>query len=91
MPTLRDFSNKYGRFTVAHRFYDRLGPDEGVNLFHRMVVLDVKHSFMSHTAEYMAIHPDFRPVSEGEVIPEYVGQFTSDSPYPIWVEVEPNH
>lgn len=81
-------NRRIGRFRVSPVFFVHLGPDEGVNLFHRMVVLRTQEHFLSHDREYLAIHPDFRVVAEGEQFPEYRAVFDTTSPYPTWVEVE---
>lgn len=77
-------TNKIGRFVVAEGFFDRLAAGEGVNLFHNMIVLDVRRDFMSRQVEYIAIHPDFHPLPEGCIVQTYTATFTSGSPYPTW-------
>lgn len=80
-------SPRRGWFSVDFRFFDRLDVDEGVNLFHRMVVIDVQHKYFDNRVVYHAIHPGFRAVTPGEIIPEYRGVFSPNSIYPTWVEV----
>lgn len=81
-------NRRIGRFRVSPDFFVRLKPDEGVNLFHRMVVLRTQDHFLSRDREYLAIHPDFREVAEGELFPEYRAVFDTKSLYPTWVEVK---
>lgn len=78
-----------GRFFVDALFFAGLDADEGVNLFHRMVVLDVRHNLGWDAREYVALHHQFRPVAVGELTPEYKGVFELGQIHPRWVEVPP--
>jgi hypothetical protein len=81
-----------GRFVVDDVFflgYGRREPNDGVNLFHNMVVLDVRREFHRATREYIAMHPDFRRVETGEQIPEYVATFEAGEIHPKWTERKP--
>lgn len=80
-------SRNIGRFKVAQVFFQGLRTGDGVNLFSGMIVLDVRHNWESDTVEYVAIHPDFRPVPECEMVPVYEGTFSDDSPFPKWHEI----
>ncbi len=81
---IEPMTNKKGRFFVNGGFFQGLNHGEGVNLFHGMIILDVRHDFCNDRAEYIAIHEDFKPVVEGRIIPEYIGVFNSKSIYPKW-------
>jgi hypothetical protein len=81
-----DFTSRVGRFKVSGVFFRRLAPDEGTNLFDRMVVLDVQRNFMTDEREYFCIHPDFRPRVEGEIAPEYTAIFEAGRVHPRWIE-----
>jgi hypothetical protein len=75
---------RIGRFYVSARFFDSLTPDEGTNLFHRMIVLRAELDRCSYRTEYMAYHPDFRISEDHAFIPEYRAVFSKDSVYPVW-------
>lgn len=80
-----------GRFKVHQRFFDRLAPGEGTNLFDGMVVIDIKRDYLTGDAEYIAVHPQFREIAHGEIVPEYIGYFTHEqgsTSLPNWVEVK---
>lgn len=79
-----------GRFVVRGKFFQRLEPGEGMNLFSEMLVLDVRRDWVSDTVEYFGVHPQFREISEREITPEYVAHFGPDSAFPIWREKVPN-
>lgn len=80
--------NKRGFFEVADKFFDGLETLQGINLFHNMIVLDVRRDFLRPCREYYVIHPDFRGISIGEIVPKYQGIFTDGEIYPKWVEVK---
>ncbi len=82
-----ELTSRVGRFEVSGLFFRRLAPDEGTNLFHRMVVLDVRTHLDCGVREYLCIHPDFRPRAEGERVPLYHAVFDSKSAFPAWVEI----
>lgn len=75
---------KVGRFMVHRRFFEALGDDVGVNLFHRMVVLRAHEHFPSDRIEYYAVHPDFEELAEGQIIPEYIATFYTNLIHPKW-------
>ena len=81
---------RIGKFKVSRRFYDGISHGEGVNLFHNMVVLDVRYDLLSAYLEYVAIHPDFEPREDGEELREYGAHFTDKSSIPKWVEKTPS-
>lgn len=76
---------RIGKFRVSRRFFEGISHDEGVNLFHNMIVLDVRHDITSAYVEYVAIHPDFEPRKDGDVLREYKAHFTERSSTPKWV------
>ena len=80
-------SRNLGRFKVGQRFFDGLDTGEGVNIFAGMIVLDVRRSWSEDSIEYLAIHPDFRIVPHGEILPMYEGTFTAGTALPVWHEV----
>jgi hypothetical protein len=80
---------KVGKFYVSRCFFRSLGDDEGTNLFHRMVVLRAHEDFCRNSTVYIAIHPDFRQIDQGEITPEYEAIFNSTSAYPKWRELPP--
>lgn len=75
-----------GRFYVHRIFFENIQPDEGINLFSRMVILEAKSSWSSPRIEYIAFHADFRLINECDLIPEYEAIFDSTSAAPKWVE-----
>lgn len=76
---------KVGRFMVHRRFFEALADDVGVNLFHRMVVLRAREAFDSlDRIEYYAVHPDFEELPEGQIVPEYIATFYTNSIHPKW-------
>lgn len=77
-----------GRFRVDKLFFDGLKPCEGINLFHDMVVLRAEEDMCSFATIYVAIHPQFRPIAPGELVPEYEAIFTKDTAYPTWKEID---
>lgn len=77
-----------GMFRVSREFFEDVFPEQGSNLFHKMIVLEARVDWYRGYTLYTAIHPDFRKVSEGETIPNYKGIFSSDSSYPKWVECD---
>jgi len=80
-------TRNYGRFFVSGRFFWDLKPDEGTNLFHRMVVVRVEQQINADRIEYTAVHPDFEPLEPGHLIPEYNAVFHDGEIYPQWVKV----
>ena len=81
-----------GRFKVSEAFFDSIRvAGEGANLFDQMVVLQAdRFTLYQHGhIEYYAIHPDFRAISEGELVPEYEPTFLRGRATPDWVEVKP--
>ena len=79
-----------GRFVVRGKFFKRLEPGDGMNLFSEMLVLDVRRDWVSDSVEYFGMHPQFREIAEGEIVPEYVAHFGPDSALPQWREKVPN-
>lgn len=80
---------RLGRFTVSSQFFDNLQANEGLNLFHSMIVLRASENYECNAIDYIATHPDFKEVKDDERIPEYVAQFFPNSIYPKWVKREP--
>lgn len=82
-------SNRIGTFKVDDRFFNKLEPGDGTNLFHDMVVLDIRHDYLSRDRTYFAVHPAFRPVLQGEKYPEYIAIFRDGTALPEWQELKP--
>lgn len=92
------YPRNVGRFKVDSFFFENMRAGEGVNLFHDMIVLDVQRNFNDSSREYIAVHPSFRRVGQGEKIPEYVAIFhyhEGATSLPEWQELhhpkEPTH
>lgn len=83
-------TRRVGRFFVAEEFYQDLDPDDGLNIFHRMVVLRAVDAATRFATEYTAVHPAFDEVPRGAVIPTYTAVFTIGSQYPTWVLADDN-
>ena len=81
---------RLGCFHVSGKFFDNLDIDEGVNVFHRMVVLRASEDFRCFRVTYIAYHPDFDEVKEGEIVPLYYAEFSPDSVYPKWKKATPD-
>jgi hypothetical protein len=77
-------SKNKGWFKVSSVFFDGVKPGFGVGLFNNMIVLEATARHYQGYTEYLAIHPDFALINEGQVIPEYTATFTADSVYPKW-------
>lgn len=84
-----ELPSRVGRFKVDAFFFFRRAPEEGLNLFDRMVVLDIRHDYLTGMREYVATHPDFEPRVEGALVPEYKAVFSTESSIPKWVKCEP--
>lgn len=79
--------SRRGRFFVDALFFAGLDANEGINLFDRMVVIDVRHTSSWDKREYVALHEQFRPVPAGDITPEYTAVFSRETSLPTWVEV----
>lgn len=81
---------RIGRFTVAEKLLrDAIDTGHGANLFHKAVPLDVNRDWMSGRTTFLCWHPEFRPINEGEIAPEYVAEWDAKSVYPVWRELKP--
>lgn len=76
-----------GTFKLSGEFFRGIRAGEGVNVFHNMIVLRAEQAWDGDYIRYMAIHPDFLPVTEGCVTPEYVGTIPDGEIYPKWAQV----
>jgi len=76
---------RLGRFIVTDELIAGAKYGEGVNLFHGFIPLDVKHSIVSGTVEYIGWHKDFNIIKEGEIAPIYICHLQSDDTHPTWV------
>jgi hypothetical protein len=79
-------NRQLGRFVLHERFFRDLSDFAGVSMFRDMIVLDVRRNFLCATVEYSALHPQFREVREGDVIPEYEAVFEFGKATPTWRE-----
>lgn len=82
---------RLGRFTVTGFFFQDSDPCNGANLFKDMVICRTDPKMETDELQYLAAHPSFRPVTRGELIPEYTAIFRDGEIHPHWVEKEPNH
>ncbi len=83
---LAEDRRRIGRFFLHERFLAKLHAGEGTNIFDGMVVLRTEQDIMSGRVQYLAMHPQFRPVEIGEITPEYVATFEAGSATPKWQE-----
>lgn len=81
-------TRRVGRFYLAPSFFAGLDCEEGVNIFHRMVVLRAEQCWDRPHTQYLAIHPDFEEVKPGDVVPVYTATFDRGSIYPRWERME---
>lgn len=80
---------RIGRFKIAGKLLqDAINTGHGQNLFAGMVPLDIQRDWVSDTVTFTAWHRDFAPVSEGQMIPEYIGIFKAGKTLPTWQHVE---
>jgi hypothetical protein len=86
----RNMTRQIGRFVIEGAFFDRLQVGYGVNLFDKMIVLDVTRDWMTDRATYTAVHEQFRAIDQGDICPYYKATFTADSVLPKWVELPIN-
>jgi hypothetical protein len=77
-------SRRLGRFKVTGAFFRNLQPGEGINLFHNMVVLRAEQDMTTDATNYVAMHPDFEEVPEGQVLPIYTASFAQGQIHPKW-------
>lgn len=75
---------RYGRFFVSSLFFK--DAPNGANLFNGMVVLQASPNYAEDCTEYIAAHPQFRPVRQGELIPTYEALFNAGEIFPVWRE-----
>jgi hypothetical protein len=73
-----------GRFTVTGCLLRSGSYTALAKLFDGVVVLDVRHDWMSECTEFMALHADFADVPEGSVVPEYRALFDDVSGQTRW-------
>ena len=76
---------RIGRFTVADQLLRAaIDTGDGANLFDGVVPLDVRRDWFRSSTEYIAWHRDFRPIGEGECVPEYRAVFRDGQTTPTW-------
>ena len=73
---------KLGKFNVTAQI--RLDPENYKNLFKDIVVLNADFDLTRDTIKYIGYSEWFHKVDEGQLIPEYIAEFDSDSVYPRW-------
>lgn len=77
---------RIGRFVVSNHIFDH--PEAYSGFFSGMVVRYAREKldgYMDQT-EYVAWHPTFREISEGDIIPEYTALFKDGGTTPKWQE-----
>jgi len=72
---------RIGQFEISMVWVDA---EERPNILDRCLVLNVDHDFARRTIRYVAIHPDFDEIAEGETAPEYTGIFADGRRSPCW-------
>ena len=80
-----DSAPRYGCFFIADAAL--LNPDGLQILFDDMVVIDCRHQWNGDRQRYVAWHPDFDIVAEGETFPEYFATFEPGSVKPKWKRI----
>lgn len=76
-------TRKLGQFTVANQFLREAEAGEA-NLFHNMIVLRAEPEWFTDRTRYLGIHPDFAPLEEGLLAPDYTAHFGPGDIYPKW-------
>ena len=74
-------NRRIGRFEISAIWVDA---EDRPNILDRCLVLNVEHDFARCTIRYVAIHPDFDEVAEGQVAPMYEGLFSDGRRTPWW-------
>ena len=75
---------RLGRFRVSTLFFHEAQNGMGANLFRDLIPLDIRRDFETDVITYIAWHPSFEPVPEGQIIPEYEAIFSNTSSTPTW-------
>lgn len=79
---------RIGTFTVSDKLlHAAIDSGHGANLFAGSVPLDVRRDFIAQRTEFFVWNPAFRPITEGEVAPEYRAVFRDGETMPTWEEV----
>lgn len=78
---------RLGRFKVSLEFMTGATIGEGQNLFKDMIIFDVNRNMFSDKVEYLAYHPSFEMIEQGDIYPEYRAVFDKVSPYPKWEKI----
>ena len=79
---------RIGKLLIKRKLLDKaIDSGDGANLFHMSVPLDVKHDFISGNVEMILWHPQFRPIAENEMVPEYEALFMNGRIFPIFTEI----
>ena len=73
---------RIGRFHIAAEILRKAIHEENQELlkqlrtlFSKCIIVDAQGNFFRETIEYIAYHPKFRPIPEGEKIPTYIIEF----------------
>lgn len=74
-----------GRFKVNRQMLHTMSDEAAATIFAGMVVLNVRQLWESDQVEYLARHPTFAVVPEGNFIPEYEAVFFQGEATPTWL------
>jgi hypothetical protein len=68
---------RLGRFRVAWSLLSSISPELLTGIFERTIVVRAESMYQYEAIDYVAYHPDFELLTEGEVIPLYECLFHS--------------
>ena len=82
-------NKRLGMVRISEKFRrDAANTGHGANLFIGAVVLAIDEDWMSGLATYKMWHPQFDPIDEGQVLPEYEAEFAPGEIAPTWKRVD---
>ena len=64
--------SRFGRFALPAVMLREASQEELAAVFRDVVVLEASMRFVSGHMDYMGAHPDFEPVQEGQLVPQYI-------------------
>jgi hypothetical protein len=80
---------RIGKVRISNLFRsDAANMGHGVNLFIGAVVLSIDEDWISGWATYTMWHPQFEPLGQNEITPEYAAEFAPGEVAPTWKRVE---
>ena len=62
--------NRKGRFAISAEFIRSI-PEALLELMGMVIVIRAEYIMMTEVIEYNALSPHFRPLKEGDMVPEY--------------------